>query len=92
MPKALRSGAWKEVELFAVFPAGLCKAQFFARRPWPYPVGFLPSIAVHGSPRRQLWSGFEVLCHAWVPWPWTLRWGLRAKLAPICYPMEPPSC
>lgn len=35
VPKALKRGTWKEVELHSVFPMGLCKAQFCARNPYP---------------------------------------------------------
>lgn len=50
--------------LHSVFLAGLCEAQSCARRLWPHPIRFLPSIAVHGSPRRQLWSWAEALSYA----------------------------
>lgn len=35
VPKALRRGGWKGLELHSLFPAGLCKAQFRARNPIP---------------------------------------------------------
>lgn len=50
--------------LHSIFLAGLCEAHSCARRLWPHPVGFLLSIAVHGSLRRQLWSWAEALSYA----------------------------
>lgn len=57
--------SWKEVELSTLsFKLGLCEARFCARGPWPYPVIFLPSIAVHGSLKRQPWSWAKAPSHA----------------------------